>query len=263
MLVEEEDLQLLRNIGLTQNQAKLYLTLINIGKANAKTLAEHSNVPRQAIYRTIAELEEKGLVERIIAAPYEFVATPIRNGLQILLNQKSQEHEETVKKTELLVARLDQSRGKNGIESEHRIVMIKGKDKFFQLVKKQHDKAQFNVEFISSAHMWLKIVEECHENYEKALERGVHYRGILEVPEGKISLPKSVLAFMSKPNFDLKLVQHSKANFVIFDEKEAYFNFLLTEQHIDFPIIWTNHPSLLVMCKEHFDKNWKTAKKFR
>ncbi len=59
MVGETEALQ---GLGLTANEAKLYLLLLKGGKAKATDLAAKSGMHRRVVYDTLAQLEKKGMV---------------------------------------------------------------------------------------------------------------------------------------------------------------------------------------------------------
>jgi len=59
MVGENEALQ---GLGLTQNEAKLYLLLLKGGKAKATDLAARSGMHRRVVYDTLAQLAKKGMV---------------------------------------------------------------------------------------------------------------------------------------------------------------------------------------------------------
>jgi len=52
----------LSGLGLTQNEAKLYLLLLKGGKAKATDLAARSGMHRRVVYDTLAQLAKKGMV---------------------------------------------------------------------------------------------------------------------------------------------------------------------------------------------------------
>jgi predicted transcriptional regulator len=56
------DTKVLTQIGLTENESKVYLALLELGKANIGKIAEKSRVHRTNIYETIKGLEKKRLV---------------------------------------------------------------------------------------------------------------------------------------------------------------------------------------------------------
>lgn len=58
------EIEVLEELGLTENEAKLYLLLVQEGKAKATNLATSSGMHRRVVYDTLAQLEKKGMVGR-------------------------------------------------------------------------------------------------------------------------------------------------------------------------------------------------------
>lgn len=58
----------LRNLGLSQKEASVYLALIELGEATALEIAKRSGVKRPTCYVILQELQGKGFVSRIFAA---------------------------------------------------------------------------------------------------------------------------------------------------------------------------------------------------
>ena len=86
-----EDIKILRDLGLTLSQAKVYFVAANLGNAKAKDLREGSGIGRQELYRILDELLEIGLIERQISSPALFRSTPLSKGTLILLERKQAE----------------------------------------------------------------------------------------------------------------------------------------------------------------------------
>jgi sugar-specific transcriptional regulator TrmB len=57
--------EILQEIGLSPNEAKIYETLLSTGETSATTISLHANVPRRNVYDTLNRLIQKGLVFRI------------------------------------------------------------------------------------------------------------------------------------------------------------------------------------------------------
>ncbi|MCW4047841.1 MAG: hypothetical protein NWE99_09855 [Candidatus Bathyarchaeota archaeon] len=57
----DECVQTLMGLGLTLLQAKTYLALATLGKADVKMISKASNVARQDIYRVMPVLQKLGL----------------------------------------------------------------------------------------------------------------------------------------------------------------------------------------------------------
>ncbi len=67
--------------GLTEYQARVYLTLLDLGFATASQVPALSRVPRTRIYATMQQLHEKGLVEIVPESPLKYKAVPFDNFL--------------------------------------------------------------------------------------------------------------------------------------------------------------------------------------
>ena len=58
--------QIFRSLGLTANETKVYLTLLDLGTAQAGQITEKSGIHRRNVYDSISRLMEKGLISFVI-----------------------------------------------------------------------------------------------------------------------------------------------------------------------------------------------------
>ena len=86
--MKPEHVEILKTLNLTTIESKVYLTLLEIGKSLAGTIAERANIHRRNVYDALESLLEKGLVNYIIAnnRKYWNCATPER--IKIMLDEK-------------------------------------------------------------------------------------------------------------------------------------------------------------------------------
>ena len=263
MSFDEEDTYLLMEMGFTKNQAKLYLALLKLGRTDGTTLSKIAKSPKTVVYRTLNELKRMGLVEKEISVPYKFKATPIKEGLQILVNQRLDYYKESRNKTEQFLLRKQHMEEADSKEQEYRLTTSEGKDRIIQIIRRQHDIACKSIDILSTWSRWLQIVNRCFESYKKALARGVKYRIVVRKPQRGLVLQEEVKALLSDPNFELRVSKRSLCNNLgICDSKEATFNFYPSKSLKESPLIWTNHPSFISMAQDHFDKVWKSAKEY-
>ena len=103
--------------------------------AKGRTLAEHAKVPRSIVYRALDELQEKGLVEKEIAQPYTFRATPIQSALQILLDQKFEECKKIRKETNMLLRKTKNIQDTSLGDQQYKFLMIDRKERIIQRIK--------------------------------------------------------------------------------------------------------------------------------
>ncbi|PCI24243.1 hypothetical protein COB57_05320 [Candidatus Peregrinibacteria bacterium] len=82
------NLEILESIGLSQNEAKIYEVLLDLGESGVSTIAVKANVHRRNVYDTLNRLIEKGLVFQIFQKS-ENLYSPVDPGkLMELLKEK-------------------------------------------------------------------------------------------------------------------------------------------------------------------------------
>jgi sugar-specific transcriptional regulator TrmB len=261
MLLQEEDIRSLTQIGFTEAQAKLYLALLTIGKTDAKTLAKQANVPRQAAYRTLSELQEKGLVERIISLPQEYRAIPLRDGLAVMIRHKANEYTQIMENAKEFLHRYDIQQEQTPSD-EFSISIIEGKETIIRKSIYGSNSAKQEICIFSTFQRWTQTKMELYETVEKALKRGVKYRVIMETPTGDFFFTKEFKSVLTHPNYNIRLATEKlKINASLFDDKEACFSFYPSKALSESPVVWTNHPSLLIGFRDHFENVWGSSEK--
>jgi sugar-specific transcriptional regulator TrmB len=264
VLIDEEDMRLLTEMGFTKTQAEIYLILLRLGETDVRTLSNKADKPNPEVYRTLNELQRKGLVEKEISAPSKFTATPLQFGLQMLMDQKERQFKETQKRVKEFLWKNQSCPIKKPPLQKRMIIVLEGKGKLMQTMKNEHDNVQRTGDIITTLQRWLQILDFCFQDYLEALDRGVKYRVVIAKPAGEITFPENIKSLLAEPGFELRLSEESiKINSAVFDENEATINFFEGKSLMESPIIWTNHPGFIQMCQEHFDKVWKSSLKYK
>ena len=80
-MAKDENTELLLGLGLTLNQAKVYLAILKLEKTTVGQVANFSKVRREDVYRILPSLEKMGLIERLLGKPTEIRATLISDSL--------------------------------------------------------------------------------------------------------------------------------------------------------------------------------------
>ena len=66
--------QTLRSIGLTENETKAYLSLIELGESSVSQIMNHSHINSGRIYEILYSLVEKGFASQIIKDKVKYYA---------------------------------------------------------------------------------------------------------------------------------------------------------------------------------------------
>ncbi len=252
-MIQDEHIQTLIGLRLTLLQAKIYLNLAKLEKADVKTLSKASNVARQDIYRIMPTLQKLGLTEKIIAKPTMYRATPIKEGLSILLQNRKTEIAELQKKTSSLIETFQAKNTKIDPKDETHFVITSEITRFLKIHRKQAQKVQERVDIMIPVITFpSKVYEDCI-HLKGPLKRGVKVRLIAPDPAKETTQPPwQVLA--KNPLFEIKYLA-SPPNFGmhIFDRKEVTLQ--VSAKGI-LPSLWTNNPTVVELASSYFNCMW-------
>jgi sugar-specific transcriptional regulator TrmB len=100
--LKEINTALLR-LGFSKNEVKIYLFLARHGAQKAQKIAESLGVPRTEAYKVLRELENKGIIFKILERPMRFMVVPLEKILEEDLEARRQRiHKLEKKKDELM-----------------------------------------------------------------------------------------------------------------------------------------------------------------
>lgn len=76
---EDEFLENMRLLGLSENEAKVYFIIFQLKSAVVRDIYSFSGVPRNKIYAVLSSLEEKGFVVNNGGKPVNYSASPVKD----------------------------------------------------------------------------------------------------------------------------------------------------------------------------------------
>ena len=98
MRIQRNVEQLLRKLGLTTNEMKIYLLLLSQGPLTAKEISEFSGVPFSKVYLVLKNLENKGWITSIRERPIKYIAYSPTKAIRQAKVQREREWEEAAAK---------------------------------------------------------------------------------------------------------------------------------------------------------------------
>jgi sugar-specific transcriptional regulator TrmB len=258
-MFQDRDTQTLTDLGLTILEARVYLALAKVGKTTIATISKTSKVARPDVYRTLSKLQEKGLVEKIIAMPTKFKPIPIDDYISILIERRKKEISETQKEATRLLKKLKEKNSNSLQEDETRFSLsseqatIRRKERTLENVQRSFDV----VTSWRNPHADLFIhMEEIAE----ALQRDVEIRVIIDKPDEEKLLSDIMKQLKKYPNFKTRyLLNAPKALMSIYDKKEAWICTCTHPVLEECPTLRTDNPCLLSILQDYFDILWLTA----
>jgi sugar-specific transcriptional regulator TrmB len=258
---ENEEIEILTKLGLTSCQARIYSALVRSGACSATKISRVSGVTRENVYRITPTLQKLGLVEKIIDTPCRFRATPIDEGLAMLLKNRVDEVQEEQAKIAELLANFRDSNERPKLDKDgSQFIMIPPQERTLSMLDKLLDKAQTSVTSIFTSKEFIR--EWCLRSVElsdKALGRGVEFRFIIEKPESKELFHEITKNFRKNSSWEVRYVLNPPSVvFAMFDEKEVVISTSAVSP-ITSPALWSNNASILAVIRDYFERMWLTS----
>jgi sugar-specific transcriptional regulator TrmB len=262
-MLQEEEIQALRDSGLTYLQAKVYLVLLKTGNSTVKKVAEKANIARQEAQRVTAELQKMGLVEKVLANPTVLKPVPIKIAVSSLISQKEKEVKEFYKRTNTLLKKLNNTE-KLSEDRTSQFIITSSKEAVIRKIRMIIDKTKESIDIINGFgenDPWARFIFEDQTN--NALKRNVRIRIVTPKPYSEQSdLIDRIINENSRPNFITKITEvNMPAIMSIFDSKELIVNIIPEKRVGDTPILWTDNPALIMSVQTYFNKLWRQAQK--
>ena len=206
MAIQEEDIRILMRLGLTSSQAKVYLALLRLGQATGKALSQHSKVARQEVYRVLAELQEKGLVEKIIAAPTEFKPIPIEDCLSILIKRKEKKISEIKIEATKLLQQFKENKENTIQEYEPQFILVPEKEAYLRRFINAIENTQTSCCMILHWNCFRYGMIEDTELWKKTVEKGVKIRFIVYKSKDEKAVSRIAQTLKNMGSFKVKYI---------------------------------------------------------
>jgi len=245
-------------IGLSFSQARIYLSLISLGAADAKRIAQTAGIDRGEAYRQLESLQKRGLVEKILKIPNDYKPMALNEAIGTLIQQKNREKTETQQRVKAL---LKKDIYYNTSIEESKFSIIPEEDYLRHYIIKANERAQNEWLWFTQIERIPIAITNYYASYKKALDRGVRWRTIAELNKPT----DDVLEFIRKyteqnPNFTIRFVDPSLlVTFAIRDNKELDFFTERAKGLADSRALYSNNPCLISLIKDYFEIRWNTA----
>lgn len=125
---------ILEEIGLTKNQAKVYLALLKLGSATAQQIMKEANMHRSPVYDALENLQQRGLAGYVIKDFKKYFQSVSPEKLYLYVDEKK----EALAKAMPELKKLEESKkeeiqasiykGKEGLKTLHYDILREGKE---------------------------------------------------------------------------------------------------------------------------------------
>lgn len=256
---EIHEVEVFKGLGLTKNQARIYLALAKLGISTAKQISKSSRVTREEVYRICPKLVELGLIEKMITSPIRFKATPIEDGITFLVQRQTREINDLHGKAKKLAIKFHKKKAEAIFQNNRsEFALIPKGPTLTNRIKKTIDNAQKSVSIITSVKRHLRAIYLYNEVVNRALSRGVRFRVIAWKLEEDI--PNIAAKFSRHFLVSVRYISSPpKAVVVLVDNSKGFLVKSPTSELEDSPALQFVNLSLTRLLREYFEYVWSTA----
>jgi sugar-specific transcriptional regulator TrmB len=253
-VLNDEEYQLLIDLGLSQLQAKVYLALLESDKRTATDINKKTKIARQEVYRIVEELEPKGIVTKTITSPVQFHPTPLPETLAILIETRINTTSNLLRKIRTL-KKTEISKPKINNEYFFKILDIPQSSVYkfpydLRVLKK--------FDLLTTYQRWTERYRANRGRVDQLLKsRAIVMRVITEKPSP--DQDTSIVDFYRKfSNFQIRFLDAKpKVMMRIYNERHVQVSEL--DPEIELSFIDSNHPQLFLLGKTVFEEMWQKA----
>lgn len=259
----------LRDLGLSEYEARAYRALLNTGPTTAKELSRASDVPMGRIYDVLNSIEQYNLVRSQTASrPKKYVAVEPSTALDRLLEDKKRELDEKAEQYEEIVTELSTELDAAEPVEEQFWTAAVGTEETSDLLLERLSAADDQLVVVAAKSSPLFDIDELGplltEQMVQAVERGVEV-DVLLTPDMVDTLPETVgeryrETLSPHPNYNVRISEGIDGTFNLIDGIEVCIQVPNPMDASEaFAMIDLKDPEFAAEVHEQFLPKWKHA----
>jgi sugar-specific transcriptional regulator TrmB len=257
---DDENTDLLLGLGLSLNQARVYLAVLKLEKTTVGQVAKFSKVRREEIYRILPALEKMGLIERLLGKPTEIRATFISDALTFLVAEEKRKSDERLLGMKSTVKKLSLKEwAQQPPEEESIFILIPDKKAILAKTSGLIGDSRKEVALIADKTRILPVLSRFSDEWKRGIRSGVQIRLILEGDSPDASLKEKVKKLIGGVSVQVKFHCEPLNHFIMSDDKEALITTSKKSGLGESPSLWTNNSNLIGVLRTGFESDWKKA----
>ena len=259
-MTNDENTDLLLGLGLSLNQARVYLAILKLEKTTVGQVSKFSKVRREDVYRILPSLEKMGLVERLLGKPAEVRATRITDALSLLVSEEKNKLNERLTGMKSIAQRLSLKEWKQPSIGEESIYILIAEKK--AILSKTSDliaNSRKEVALIADKARVMPILAQFSDEYKQAIKKGTQIRLIFEGEQPDTLLNEKVKKLIGTGSVQIKFHCEPLNHFIMSDDKEALITTSKGSGLGESPSLWTNNSNLIGVLRTGFESDWKKA----
>jgi sugar-specific transcriptional regulator TrmB len=246
----------LEKAGIKGHDATVLISILMKGEITAGNIASATGINRVQVYRSIAELESKGLIHAVIGRPKRYTACPADKLLRRLIEEKRLEFETAADTLLRFVDSLPEQ--PETAEASAKLQIIRSRTQIYREIADVISRAEDEVlVFTTTKGINRSYQAGINEVLLRSMQRGVKCRMITDISVRNKNIMTSVSRFVP-----LRHLERQRARFIISDRKSILAFLIQDEDSLSGnaeTALWTTSTDFVRAHIEFFEHAWKIA----
>jgi sugar-specific transcriptional regulator TrmB len=256
----DENTDLLLGLGLSLNQARVYLAILKLERTAVGQIAKFSKVRREDVYRILPPLEKMGLIERLMGKPAEIRATPISDALTFLVAEEKTKSDDRLSGMRSKVKSLSAKDWKQPLPGEESIyILIAEKKAILAKTSELIKNSRKEVALIADKGRIIPVLSQFSAECKQAIKKGAQIRLIFEGDSTDGLLKEKVRRLIDGASVHVKFYREPLNHFIMSDDKEGLITASKESGLGESPSLWTNNSNLIGVLRTGFESDWEKA----
>lgn len=242
------ELKVFREVGLSENEIKVYLATLEIGVSTTSDIANKSVLARTTTYSILKSLKDKGFISYVITSGVKyFNATPPKEILEKLKDREKRLRDlvpqlEDLQKTQIRRPKVEFYEGVEGFKTVANNMLQEPVKEYYALIAKN------NLNFLPHFHIQYR---------RKRKEKNIHVKMITEKSDITEDMKRNDKKELRETRFLNNVMKDSYTSFFVYGDKIAY---IMATEREQIGVIVENK-GIADFQKKVFEFLWKIAKK--
>ena len=179
---EREGIKLIKDFGLVEDEAKVYLGLLRMGPSKASEISHHTKTDRVRGYKILENLKNQGYVTSTLSSPILFSANDTKTTLEQIIKKRKQKIQKLESNSEKLLHILNEIKTNESNTELPKLTVISGRSNIYEQIIKIINDSTDELYIISTATDIIRMYySEIPEAIKKALKRNVMVKIMTEL----------------------------------------------------------------------------------
>ncbi|MGD0176332.1 MAG: helix-turn-helix domain-containing protein [Candidatus Bathyarchaeia archaeon] len=251
----------LQDYGLTRNEARVLVFLAKTGPSKASEVARAVQINRTETYRTIRNLQRRGLVEATLERPVRFQSVPFDRCLRILIDERKAKLRILEQRGEELRRHFADVRVEPVSQEVERFQVVEGRLRIEQRLLGMYGQAQKSVMTVLSPSEVIRAdTSDLLDRLGDAAKNGLRVRVITSINQSNLGIVEKLRGNIEIRHLDLKAKPIPRVS--IIDDNEALFEITTADESSrsdEEVALWINSHAFIRNLQAYFEEMWNSS----